>query len=162
MLHKYFSQDKFDKQISKAFDYMSKFNMNEEEMFKRQLDNKNIRDFAIQYAKAKNGNFYGVDLVEAHLRTPVDKLPDGRNEWTQNNVFHLISLWLLAYNPTTHKYDKYIKQQISNKYNIPQNKITDRVNKFINETLNIDKYNLLQDDLFTYEELKNYKNRKLN
>ena len=39
MLHKYFNQDKFDKQISKAFDYMSKFNMNEEEMFKRQYKN---------------------------------------------------------------------------------------------------------------------------
>ena len=39
------------------------------------------------------------------------------------------------------------------------NEIKERI---INETLNIDKYNLLQDDLFTYEELKNYKNRKLN
>lgn len=163
MLHK-FNQNKFDKQINNAFAYLSKFNVEGDELFKVLFDNKNIRDFAIQYnenqlSQIKANEIMAVDSVEAHLRTPVDKLPDRRNKWTQNNIYHLISLWLLAYNPETHKYDKYIKEQISNKYNIPQNKITDRVNKFINETLISDKYDLLKDDLFTIEKLKEYKNR---
>ena len=36
------------------------------------------------------------------------------------------------------------------------NKITDRVNKFINETFKTDKYGLLRNNLFTYEKLYNY------
>lgn len=160
-----FNQNKFDKQINKAFDYLNKFKMESEEEFNILFDNKNIREFARKYtdkelSQIKANELMEVDSVEAHLRTKVDKLPDGRNKWTTNNVYHLISLWLLAYNYDTHKYDKYIKEQISQKYNIPGDKITDRVNKFINETFKTDKYGLLRNNLFTYEKLYNYQLRK--
>ena len=46
--------------------------------------------------------------------------------------------------------------------NTNQSSFTQYGQSFGKDANNIDKYNLLQDDLFTYEELKNYKNRKLN
>lgn len=158
-----FNQNKFDKQINKAFNYLNKFKMENEKQFNILFDNKNIREFIKKYedklSKTKT-NVTEADSIEAHLKSKVDKLPDGRNKWTTNNVYHLIYLWLLAYNYDTHRYDKNIKKQISQKYNIPENKISDRVSKFINKTFEADKYGLLRNNLFTYEELYNYQFRK--
>lgn len=166
MLH-IFNQDKFNKQIDKAFNYLSKFFNEDTDRIDLMLNNKNLRDFAIYYNKRELSNIkanelWKVDSVEEHLRTIVDKLPDGRNKWTQNNVYHFISLYLLAYYNCNKpgQYDQELKKLISEKYNIPKEKLTDRVNKFINETLTNDKYGLLKDNLFTFEKLHNFQLRK--
>lgn len=163
-----FKQEKFDKMISKAFDYLNKNVEDSNERFEALMNNKRISSAIAEYdlkrtvdeaKEVKENRVEAVDPLIIHLNYPVDKLPDGRNNWTTENVYHLISIWMLARDPETGRYDPAVKQRVAYKYGFYEDSITNTVNRLVNETLNKDKYKIIEKGLLTKEQLIRFKYR---
>lgn len=158
---KKFNQQKFNKLISKAFNYLQDNIESDIERIKIIEENQLLKLAIIESnkMKAKDNVCCAVNPLIEHLEYKVDKLPDGRNNWTTENVYHLISLWMMARNPKTGRYDDSIKRKVSSKYGFSEDNITNNVNRLINETLRCDKYGILKNNLLTREQLIIFKFR---
>lgn len=165
---KKFNQQKFDNMVLKAFTYLNKNVETNEERSNCINQNKIIssiiseHDLKMEAENLKNQKANvccSEDPLLVHLKYDVDKLPDGRNNWTTENAYHLISIWMLARDPQTGRYDPSVKRKVAYKYGFYEDRITNSVNKLINETLKTDKYNLLSKGYFTREQLIRFKYR---
>lgn len=163
-----FNKQKFDKIISKAFDYLNKNIEDNNERFEVLMNNKRLSSVVAEYdlkrtideaKEVKESKVCSADPLLEHLNYNVDKLPDGRNNWTTENVYHLISIWMLARDPETGRYDPAIKQRVAYKYGFYENSITNTVNRLVNETLDTDKYKIISNNLLTREQLIRFKYR---
>ena len=168
-----FKQRKLEKVLRKGNIYLEKLNLSKEEKITRLLkgfpvlkDEMAIKedDKRKEVMKLEAANIILKDSRSRFLEiitTNNESLRKQGDKWDTEMVTLFLLKAFKAYDFDKLKYIMKDKLVIEKQFLIPQLGITDKVNLFINETLKIDKYNILSLGLISRKQLLRWKYRSL-